>query len=32
LYGEIFITPDGKSYGYRYRRVLADLFLAENLH
>jgi len=32
LYGEILITPDGKSYGYRYRRVLADLFLAENLH
>jgi hypothetical protein len=32
LYGEILITPDGKSYGYRYRRVLADLFLAKNLH
>ena len=32
LYGEILITPDGKSYGYRYRRVLGDLFLAENLH
>jgi serine/threonine protein kinase len=32
LYGEILITPDGKSYGYRYRRVIADLFLAENLH
>jgi eukaryotic-like serine/threonine-protein kinase len=32
LYGEILITPDGKSYGYRCRRVLADLFLAENLY
>ena len=32
LYGEILITPDGKSYGYRYRRVLGDLFLAENLY
>jgi len=31
LYGEIIITADGKSYGYRYRRVLADLFLAEGL-
>ena len=31
LYGEVLITPDGKSYGYRYRRVLTDLFLAEGL-
>jgi len=31
LYGEILITPDGKSYGYRYRRVLTDLFLGEGL-
>ena len=31
LYGEVIITPDGKSYGYRYRRVLTDLFLAKGL-
>jgi len=31
LYGEVIITPDGRSYGYRYRRVLTDLFLAEGL-
>lgn len=31
LYGEVLITPDGRSYGYRYRRVLTDLFLAEGL-
>jgi hypothetical protein len=31
MYGEVLITPDGKSYGYRYRRVLTDLFLAEGL-
>lgn len=31
LYGEVLITPDGKSYGYRYRRALTNLFLAEGL-
>lgn len=31
LYGEVLMTPDGRSYGYRYRRVLSDLFLAEGL-
>ena len=31
LYSEVLITPDGRSYGYRYRRVLTDLFLAEGL-
>jgi hypothetical protein len=31
LYGEVLITPDGRSYGYRYRRVLTDLFLGEGL-
>jgi Tol biopolymer transport system component len=31
LYGEVVITPDGLSYGYRYRRVLTDLFLARGL-
>ena len=31
LYGEVMLTPDGQSYGYRYRRVLTDLFLAEGL-
>ena len=31
LYGEVILTPDGQSYGYRYRRVLTDLFLAESL-
>src|SRR5271165_296508 len=31
LYGEVIVTPDGRSYGYRYRRVLTDLFLAEGL-
>lgn len=32
VYGEVILTPDGQSYGYRYRRVLSDLFLAERLH
>jgi hypothetical protein len=31
VYGEVILTPDGQSYGYRYRRVLTDLFLAERL-
>ena len=29
--GPIFITPDGKSYAYSYRRTLEDLYLAEGL-
>jgi Tol biopolymer transport system component len=31
VYGEVILTPDGQCYGYRYRRVLTDLFLAEGL-
>ena len=31
LYGNFFITPDGKTYVYRFRRVLASLFLGEGL-
>jgi hypothetical protein len=31
LYGNFFITPDGKTYAYRFRRVLTTLFLAEGL-
>jgi eukaryotic-like serine/threonine-protein kinase len=31
LYGSVLITPDGKSYAYRYRRVLTSLFVAEGL-
>jgi hypothetical protein len=31
LYATLFITPDGKYYAYRYRRVLTNLFVAEGL-
>jgi serine/threonine protein kinase len=31
LYGNFFITPDGKTYAYRFRRVLTTLYLAEGL-
>lgn len=26
----VYVTPDGKSYAYGYRRLLADLFVIEN--
>ena len=29
--GPIYLTPDGKSYVYSYRRTLEDLYLAEGL-
>ena len=29
--GPVFLTPDGKSYVYSYRRTLEDLYLAEGL-
>ncbi len=31
LYANLFLTPDGKSYAYRYRRVLNTLYVAEGL-
>jgi serine/threonine protein kinase/Tol biopolymer transport system component len=31
LYANFFITPDGKSYAYRYRRVLSTLYVADGL-
>jgi len=31
LYGNFFITPDGKTYAYRFRRVLTTLFLGDDL-
>lgn len=31
LYGNFFITPDGKTYAYRFRRVLTALFLGDGL-
>jgi eukaryotic-like serine/threonine-protein kinase len=31
LYGNVLITPDGKSYVYRLRRVLTNLYLATGL-
>ena len=31
LYGHIFISPDGRSYAYHFRRVLTNLFVAQNL-
>jgi hypothetical protein len=27
----LFFTPDGKSYAYRYRRVLSTLYVADGL-
>jgi Tol biopolymer transport system component len=31
LYGEVMATPDGKTFAYRYRRAVTNLFLAEGL-
>jgi hypothetical protein len=31
LYGNFFITTDGKTYAYRFRRVLSTLFVADGL-
>jgi hypothetical protein len=31
LYANFFMTPDGKTYAYRYRRVLSTLYPAEGL-
>jgi hypothetical protein len=31
LYANFFMTPDGKSYAYRYRRVLSTLYVADGL-
>jgi Tol biopolymer transport system component len=31
LYGHVVATPDGKTYAYRYRRAVTNLFLAEGL-
>ena len=31
LYGYIVLSPDGQSYAYHFRRVLTNLFLAQNL-
>jgi hypothetical protein len=31
LYANFFITPDGKSYAYRYRRVLSTLYVTDGL-
>ena len=31
LYGNLVMTPDGRSYACRYRRVLTNLFLARGL-
>lgn len=31
LYGHIYISPDGESYAYHFRRILTNLFVAENL-
>jgi hypothetical protein len=31
LYGHIYISPDGQSYAYHFRRVLTNLFVAQNL-
>ncbi len=32
LYGNLLLTPDGKSYVYRYRRWLSNLFVVRGLH
>lgn len=32
LYGHIYITPDGQSYAYHFRRILTNLYVARNLH
>jgi len=31
LYANLFLTPDGKSYAYRYRRVLSTLYVTDGL-
>jgi eukaryotic-like serine/threonine-protein kinase len=31
LYGEVVATPDGKTFAYRYRRAVTNLFLGEGL-
>jgi Tol biopolymer transport system component len=31
LYGDMVATPDGKTFAYRYRRAVTNLFLAEGL-
>ena len=31
LYANFFLTPDGKSYAYRYRRVLSMLYVTDGL-
>jgi len=31
LYANLFFTPDGKSYAYRYRRVLSTLYVTDGL-
>ena len=31
LYGHIYISPDGQSYAYHFRRILTNLFVAQNL-
>ncbi len=31
LYADLFLTPDGKSYAYRYRRVLSTLYVTDGL-
>jgi Tol biopolymer transport system component len=31
LYANLFLTPDGKSYAYRYRRVLTTLFVTDGV-
>jgi len=31
LYGEVVATPDGKTFAYRFRRAVTNLFLAEGL-
>ena len=31
LYGHIYISPDGQSYAYHFRRILTNLYVAWNL-
>jgi eukaryotic-like serine/threonine-protein kinase len=32
LYGHIYISPDGQSYAYHFRRILTNLYVVQNLH
>jgi serine/threonine protein kinase/Tol biopolymer transport system component len=32
LYGHIYISPDGQSYAYHFRKILTNLYVAQNLH